>query len=420
MKISLLFWMSSLFLFQPLYAQHLGCSHLLGPQSPFYPQGLDYIWWTIDTDSLVVIEAENLFSLPGFWSAENEVGGATESGYLEWKNGDPSTGIDNPGTDTLSYFFHMPQGTYRLIFHSAAPDNTEHNDIWVRFPNHTAEARRPDGSNTINLGSDWFKVYQNEGGNRWTFDTFTVDNDPHEVYYISSEDPFWRVVQLSGRSTQFKLNRIVLVHDDLPPGTGKDLSIPESICSTLPVELTSFEGLLKASEVFLKWTTASEQNNSGFYIEYATDSAFQKAGYVPGAGTTTEIQHYTFSHSPDNAAGKEVRYRLKQIDFDGTFEYSDTITLQMPLANTMLLHKAYPNPFNPATTLSFSLPTQSDVHLNVYDMSGRLVQQLLNETRTAGYHRVSFTAATNLPSGTYIYRLTTANFADSGIITFLK
>ncbi|MEM8486787.1 MAG: T9SS type A sorting domain-containing protein [Bacteroidota bacterium] len=396
---------------------------MLGPATPISPQGHDHKWFS---DSLFVIEAENLHIIDGNWGILNGLSGATDEGYLEWKTGNPATGIDEPGQDILSYFFYtIPDSIakparYRLLFHSAAIDNTEHNDIWVRFPNHSGEAVRPDGSDPLDLGNDWFKVYQNEGGNRWTFDTFTVDNDPHEIYYISTEEPFWNVIQISGRSTQFKLNRIMFVHEEKDVAAGMDLSAFESICYGLPVELTHFEGLVNDQDVTLTWTTASEQNNAGFDIEFANDGAFTKIGFVPGAGTTTETQQYRFTHNTKGLNGHMLQYRLKQIDFDGAFEYSDAISLQRPLAHTPTLHKAYPNPFNPSTTLSFSLPVPGTVQLTVYDMNGRVIKQLIDEHMMPGYHSIAFQASESIPSGTYIYKLRTANFEDSRLVTLLK
>ncbi len=417
-----------LFMFDtPLaYAQPEGCLITLGTDTPVEPRGFEHGWHS--NDSLFVIEAENLHYIASQdWSVQNELGGATADGYLEWKTGDTATGIDEPGLDILTYFF-LPmhpsnielRARFRIIFHTAARGNTEHNDVWVRFPNHKGEAVRPDGSATIDLGNDWFKVYQNEGGNRWTFDTFTVDNDPHDIYYLATEEQFYNAIQISGRSTQFKLNRIMIIHEDKDAAEAMDLTRPESFCSSLPVELTHFEGLVNDDEVALTWTTASEQNNAGFDIEFANAGSFRKIGFVPGTGTTTETQQYHFTHNTKGRNGQVLQYRLKQIDFDGAFEYSDVISIEMPLANAPILHKAYPNPFNPKTTLSFSLPVSGPVQLTVYDMNGRVIKQLIDEHMPAGYHSIPFQAVEGTPSGTYIYKLQTANFEDSGLVTLLK
>jgi hypothetical protein len=97
-------------------------------------------------------------------------------------------------------------------------------------------------------------------------------------------------------------------------------------------------------------------------------------------------------------------YRLKQIDFDGTFEYSNEVLAEVGAPTNFALMQNYPNPFNPSTTIEFSIPQTSNVSIQVYSVIGELVASPVNQTINAGYHRLNFNAG-NLPSGTYVYQL---------------
>ncbi len=102
-------------------------------------------------------------------------------------------------------------------------------------------------------------------------------------------------------------------------------------------------------------------------------------------------------------------YRLKQIDNDGTFEYSKIIEINVNVPLEFELNQNYPNPFNPSTTIKFSLPVTSNVKLSVFNILGEEVQIIVNETKEAGIYTINFNAA-ELNSGIYFYKLETRNF----------
>jgi subtilisin family serine protease len=172
----------------------------------------------------------------------------------------------------------------------------------------------------------------------------------------------------------------------------------------IPVELSSFSASTNENSVTLNWSTATETNNSGFSLERksASDERWVETGFVPGFGTTTERKSY--SYTDENLNMGSYSYRLKQIDFDGKFEYSESIIVEVSAPEKFVLLQNYPNPFNPSTTIGFSIPQSSDVTIEIYNVVGELVSSLANKTLEAGYHNVNFDAA-NLPSGTYVYQL---------------
>ena len=152
----------------------------------------------------------------------------------------------------------------------------------------------------------------------------------------------------------------------------------------------------------LNWSTATELNNQGFEIQRSTEGEeFFTVGFVNGHGTTTEQQNY--SYADRNLDDGKYYYRLKQVDYDGSYEYSDVVEVDFRAFNSYLLEQNYPNPFNPTTTIGFGIQNKSNVKITILNAIGEEVAVVLNEEREAGYHQVEFNA-TNLPSGVYFYQ----------------
>ena len=177
--------------------------------------------------------------------------------------------------------------------------------------------------------------------------------------------------------------------------------------SLVPVELISFTAVSAGSNVNLNWTTATEINNQGFEIQRSADKKeFVTVGFVKGAGTSTNENYYSFTDK--NISGSKYFYRLKQVDFDGTYSYSDIVEVDILILDFHLAQN-YPNPFNPSTTIEFSLPEKSDINLSVYNTLGEKVVELLNGEIAEGFHKINFDAS-SLTSGIYFYRLSSKNF----------
>ena len=176
--------------------------------------------------------------------------------------------------------------------------------------------------------------------------------------------------------------------------------------SPLPVEVSAFTIKdAKNNTVELDWTTISEKNNYGFYVQKSADgkSNFATLGFVPGHGTTLSTNSYSYT---DNAS-PFTSYRLKQVDLDGGIHYSNTISPGMTetaLMNSPKLVHNYPNPFNPSTQISFSIAKEGQVSLRVYDVLGREVATLVNENRKPGQYTERFDG-TRFASGLYMYVL---------------
>ena len=171
----------------------------------------------------------------------------------------------------------------------------------------------------------------------------------------------------------------------------------------IPVELVSFAANVSGNEVSLSWITASELNNAGFDIERSSDQAeWQKIGFIEGNGTSTEMNYYSFTER--KLAVGNYYYRIKQIDFDGTYEYSSVVEANVSIPIEYALQQNYPNPFNPSTKINFSLAADSKVLLKIYDILGQEISTLINTDISAGEHEINFDAS-GLNSGVYFYRL---------------
>ena len=192
----------------------------------------------------------------------------------------------------------------------------------------------------------------------------------------------------------------------------------DNLFGPLPVELISFTGtLLPNQNVLLEWKTASELNNYGFEIEksYLNSNSWEIIGFVESYGDPSSLVEYSFTDITSHSL-PIVRYRLKAIDDDGSFKYSEIIEVNTSPLNYDLSQN-YPNPFNPNTIIKYTVPfvgpsLMKSVQLKVYDVLGNEVATLVDEEKEAGNYEVEFSAA-NLASGIYIYRLQTSEFTDT-------
>jgi Secretion system C-terminal sorting domain len=186
-----------------------------------------------------------------------------------------------------------------------------------------------------------------------------------------------------------------------------------------PVELTSFAAQLENGYVLLSWATASEFNNSQFEIEQSISlNQWQTIGRVEGHGTTSEPHQYSFRDGLNGVASIIYYYRLKQIDFDGTFEYSNSVEIQLQPKTAKLLGN-FPNPFNPSTKIKYQVAVTGIVSIKVYNILGKEVAELVNENKNPGIYEVEFNAA-DFPSGFYFYTISTNNFTETKKMILLK
>jgi hypothetical protein len=194
----------------------------------------------------------------------------------------------------------------------------------------------------------------------------------------------------------------------------------------IPVELLSFSAFSYGNSILLEWTTATEINNSGFEIERSSDKIiFEKIGFVKGAGNSTELNSY--SYKDENLTAGKYYYRLRQIDFDGTINYSNIIEANAPvIPDEFILTQNYPNPFNPSTKIRFVTGSSAALTLKIYNTLGEEVAELFNSAAEAGkLYEIEFSSSNlngmkNLPSGVYFYQLKQGERVETKKMVLLK
>ena len=195
--------------------------------------------------------------------------------------------------------------------------------------------------------------------------------------------------------------------------TGNGLWI---LYSATPVDLSSFNASCQDDIISLNWNTATETNNRGFEIQRKTSKIdFTTVAFANGKGTSTKPNNYNWSEKVQPGV---YSYRLKQLDYNGKFEYSKSIEVTINPA-LFSLNQNYPNPFNPVTTIGYSIPVNGHVSLKVYDLLGKEVASLVNENKPAGSYQVEFDAG-RLSSAYYIYELRSGNLVQIKKMILLK
>jgi hypothetical protein len=204
-----------------------------------------------------------------------------------------------------------------------------------------------------------------------------------------------------------------------PLGSDYDIGSYERAPNPFPVELSSFTVNVIDYIAKLHWRTETEVNNYGFEIERKSniETDWKLITFVEGYGNSNSPKQYSYSDS-NPIGGSKFFYRLKQIDNDGKFEYSDVVEVMLQ-PEQYALYQNYPNPFNPTTTIRYGLPEDSDVTLKVYSLLGEEVATLVDEHHVTGTYEVKFSAG-NLASGIYIYRIHTDKFTETKKLMLMK
>jgi len=196
-----------------------------------------------------------------------------------------------------------------------------------------------------------------------------------------------------------------------------------SVSPSTPVEFGTVESnwLPSESSVTLTWTTVSESNNFGFEVERSVESDWEKIGFVKGSGTTSNANTYQLIDELNEGENNisSIQYRIKQIDNDGSFVYSDVTTVQITKPVKISLFQNYPNPFNPETNISFIMPKYEKVTLKIYNVLGKHITTLVDSHLPAGKHFYKW-QADDLPSGIYYYTVKTATFSETKKMVLLR
>jgi hypothetical protein len=279
------------------------------------------------------------------------------------------------------------------------------NRSWVRTaPGIDAPSTAEIGDTAVVIGDNLWHLYQwNLGVNGqpywrgWVTGNDTISDDATPTY-----DAIWFFAPDGSDTT-------VVYLDQVGWNSGGEV----------PVELVSFNASVDKNVVDLRWITATELNNSGFAVERRSgNSSYEKIAFVQGKGTTTQVNGYSYSDLVNQTG--TYYYRLRQLNFDGSFVHSNEIMVSIiALPGQYALAQNYPNPFNPTSSIEYVIPQAGFVNLSVFNLLGEKVAELVNEVKESGNHTVVFNAS-NLSSGTYIYTLSVNGNTVTKKMTLLK
>jgi hypothetical protein len=265
--------------------------------------------------------------------------------------------------------------------------------------------------------SNYYLQLNTTGGSGYTFD-LTINYNPALLGTVSLENDLRPVSYNQGMWSQYNVvpntgNKTITVMG-MSPFSVIAFSDPNS---PMPVEINTFTSAVNGNNVKLNWSTVNEVNNSGFEIQrsIAGENNYAKIAFVNGKGNTNTTTDYSFTDRNLNSG--KYSYRLKQIDYNGNYEYfklSSEININVPVK--FELSQNYPNPFNPVTSIQYQLAVNSKVVMKVYDMTGREVMTLVNDNQTAGYHTVQLNGS-SLSSGVYIYRMIASSNGNEVVIS---
>jgi hypothetical protein len=310
-------------------------------------------------------------------------------------------------------------GGSKMAFCTWNTGGTTSNDQWLVSPqvtNLTSSAYLKFWVRKYSAYNDVLKVKISTTNNQMA--SFT---DLETYTYVGTADTGWvqKTISLAayaGQSVYIAFQEVVA--DNYNDGGAIFVDLVELNSGNIPVELVSFTANVIDGKVNLTWTTATETNNSRFEVERSSNGVdFAFVGSVKGNGTTTERNTYNFVDNSVNVG--KYTYRLKQVDFDGSYEYSKSIEVNVGLPTEFSLSQNYPNPFNPSTTINFALPKTSNVKLTIYNALGKEVATLVNGVMEAGNHSAVWNAANNA-SGMYFFKLEAGNFTSTKKMMLIK
>jgi photosystem II stability/assembly factor-like uncharacterized protein len=281
----------------------------------------------------------------------------------------------------------------------------------------------PTGTNAVrylgNIGNDEFiAVFAYGSGNNNVIIARLPMGNPADAVLYTTSPSLGSLTNTNGTGDlDIKVNTDFTV-DIFVLATNNGIGLYTTSAS-IPVELVDFTARSLQSAVELQWITSTEKNNLGFEIERKRNDSdiWVKVAFVRGNGTTTTKNIYTYFDN--NLSQGKYHYRLKQIDFDGSFTYSNIVEANLIPVENFNLEQNYPNPFNPETNILFSLPIASNVSIKLYDLNGREVKTLINREMEAGVHFVKLNAE-GLASGIYLYRIIAGSYSATKKLMLLK
>ena len=206
----------------------------------------------------------------------------------------------------------------------------------------------------------------------------------------------------------------------------------------LPVQLSEFQASESNGVVLLEWRTESELDNLGFIIQrkrfgeaWEIIASFQDNGDLAGRGTATSAADYSFID--DDVSTGRYYYRLADVNINGDVTYHSVTSIavssagangQLLAVDSVMLYPAFPNPFNPSTTLNYYLPNSAFVNIAVYDIAGRMTTTLLSDIKQAGLHQIQWNGVNDkgkvLAGGVYFIHFRSGKIQQTQKVYFIR
>ena len=362
-------------------------------------------------------------------------GACSQFGIFKSTNGG-STWIQKSNISSNSIYFSNVNNGWAVGDGGSILRSTDGGENWVSKTSVTTSDLNSvhfyDSNTGICVGNSGAILLTTDAGENWILqNAFTntslnsvLFTNANTVWIAGSNGTILNSVDLGNNwilydgITSFDLISAFYINENTGWFAGHNGTILKYKNDIVPVELEFFTASIIENSAQLNWQTATEVNNYGFEIERKLANAdWDKIGFVEGHGNSTITKNYSFV---DKSFISETNfsYRLKQIDFNGNFEYSNEIDIEN-VPTEFAIYQNYPNPFNPSTKIRYQLPKESNVTIKIYDILGSEVVTLLNENKEAGTYEVELNAQ-SLSSGTYIYRIVAGDFVETRKMSLLK
>lgn len=252
------------------------------------------------------------------------------------------------------------------------------------------------GSGTVELS--WMDNSNNETG-------FRIQRKDSSNIFINAGTVSAGVTKFTDNVSEITtyIYRVIAYNDSAVSNYSNETAI---MVTGVPVEMISFTAEVSKSKVMLRWSTGREQNNKGFGVERSFGNNWEQVIFVSGHGTTADRNFYSFTDDfTNNTYLGKVKYRLKQINYDGTFHYSQTLMVNLEInSHGYYLNQNFPNPFNPSTIIRFNIPEKSRVNLQIINVLGKVVENISEGEFAQGTYERMWNAS-SFASGIYYVRM---------------
>jgi photosystem II stability/assembly factor-like uncharacterized protein len=349
------------------------------------------------------------------------IAGTTDGKVFKCVGLDPASGVDT-WTDIT------PSGNNAAYVRRITVDPTDKQKIYVCYSGYNNTAGSKHIWYSTNQGTSWTDI--STGLPDVPVHSLVVDNVSPTNLYIGTETGVYQTTDRGTTWTAANTGMPAYVPVDelvYQTGTNKIFAFTHGrgafiTSAPLPIEIASFTSLVFGNSVSLKWTTKSEINSHSFEIERGSvlsngEIVFSGIGKIIAAGNSVTSKDYTFTDN--NLAVSQYRYRIKMVDNDGKFKYSEVINVNIVAPSDFSISQNYPNPFNPVTSIRYSIPENTNVKLSVYNIKGEFVKDLVDQFQAAGEYSVNV-KGNDWASGIYFYKIETGKFSVIKKMVLLK